>query len=136
MQERPKVWIWVCIVKDDKVLFGKRKNAHGDGYRWFPGWHLEYWESWIDCVIRETKEETNLDINDVSFLHVTNDIFTKEKKHYITIFMKSDNINWEFINREPDRFETRERFERDNLPAPLFLSIQNMINDWISPFDT
>lgn len=31
MENRPKVGVGVLVLKDGKVLFGKRKNAHGDG---------------------------------------------------------------------------------------------------------
>ncbi len=31
MKNRPKVGIGVIIIKDGKVLLGKRKNAHGEG---------------------------------------------------------------------------------------------------------
>ena len=53
----PKVGVGVAVVKDGKVLLGKRKNAHGEGTWSFPGGHLEYKESWEDCAIRETLEE-------------------------------------------------------------------------------
>jgi 8-oxo-dGTP diphosphatase len=39
MGDRPKVGVGVCIVKDNKVLLGKRKNSHGDGTWAFPGGH-------------------------------------------------------------------------------------------------
>ena len=31
--EMPKVWLGVCILKDGKVLFGKRKGSHGE-WKW------------------------------------------------------------------------------------------------------
>lgn len=33
---RPKVGVGVAIIKDGKVLLGKRKNAHGEGTWSFP----------------------------------------------------------------------------------------------------
>jgi len=45
MNERPKVGVGVIIVKNNKILFGKRKNAHGEGSWSFPGGHLEFKES-------------------------------------------------------------------------------------------
>lgn len=49
-------------------------------------------ESFEDCAIRETLEETDLDIEDVSFLTTTNDLMPSAKPdgsmlHYATIFM-------------------------------------------------
>ena len=31
MEKRPKVGLGIVIIKDNKVLLGKRKNAHGEG---------------------------------------------------------------------------------------------------------
>lgn len=45
-QQKPKVGIGVMILKDEKVLLGKRKGSHGEGEYSFPGGHLEYMESW------------------------------------------------------------------------------------------
>jgi 8-oxo-dGTP diphosphatase len=45
------------------------------------------YESWESCAIREVLEETGLDIQNVKFAHVTNDIMKDQNKHYITIFM-------------------------------------------------
>jgi 8-oxo-dGTP diphosphatase len=40
-------------------------------------------------AMRETKEETGLEIKNLKFIFATNDIFSKEK-HYVTIFIKCD----------------------------------------------
>src|SRR5215469_4737907 len=46
----PKVGVGVMILKDGKVLIGKRKGAHGAGEWAWPGGHLEYMESFEDCA--------------------------------------------------------------------------------------
>lgn len=53
-----------------------------------PGGHLEFGESFEDCVKRELLEETALDVINLEFLTATNDVMEAEGKHYITIFMK------------------------------------------------
>ena len=60
--ERPKVGVGVIIVKEGKILLGKRKNAHGEGTWCPPGGHLELGESYEECAKRETFEETNFKI--------------------------------------------------------------------------
>lgn len=47
-------------------------------------------ESFEECAIREAKEETNLDLENMKFFHVTNNpnMDNDPQKHYITIFMK------------------------------------------------
>lgn len=62
MDNRPKVGVGVIVIKNNKVLLGKRKNSHGQGTWCFPGGHLEFNESWKNCAIRETKEETDVNV--------------------------------------------------------------------------
>lgn len=137
MKNRPKVGIGVFIIKDNKVLFGKRKNSHGEGAWCFPGGHLEFNESWEECAKRETLEETDLIIKNIRFGAVTNDIFKKENKHYITIFIIADYASGELKIMEPDKWETWEWFEWDEakLPSPLFIPQQNLLKQKYSPFN-
>lgn len=44
-EKRPYIGVAVIVVRDGRVLLGKRKNAHGAGTWQFPGGHLEYGES-------------------------------------------------------------------------------------------
>jgi 8-oxo-dGTP diphosphatase len=42
MNNRPYVGVAAIVVRDQKVLLGKRKNNHGSGSWQFPGGHLEF----------------------------------------------------------------------------------------------
>ncbi len=131
--ERPKVGVGVIVVKDSKVLLGKRINAHGEGSWSFPGGHLEFSESWEQCAKRETLEETGIAITNIRFATATNDIFETEQKHYITIFMLADYVSGDAKVLEPEKCETWEWFSWDSLPNPLFLPIQNLIKSGFTP---
>jgi len=136
MTNRPKVGVGIFIIKDGKVLLGKRKNAHGDGAWCFPGGHLEFNESFEGCARRETLEETGLAIKNIRFGTATNDIFAKENKHYITICMIAEHDYGEVKNIEPDKCEKWEWFEwdEDKLPYPLFVPQQNLLKQKFNPF--
>lgn len=125
--QRPKVGVGVIIVKDDKVLLGKRKNSHGSGAWCFPGGHLEFGETWEECARRETAEEVGLELSNISFARVTNDMFPEEQKHYVTIYMRADYGSGEVTLREPEKCERWEWFSWDALPDPLFIPMQNLI---------
>ncbi len=133
MSERPKVGVGVIVIKDGKILLGKRKNAHGEGSWSFPGGHLELNESWEDCASRETKEETGVAIKNIRFGTATNDIFQAEEKHYITIFMLSDYDSGEVKVMEPEKCEKWEWFSWSQLPQPLFVPIQNLLKKGYNP---
>ena len=67
MQKIPRIGVAVIVVRDGKVLLGKRKNAHGEGRWGFPGGHLEFMETVEACAAREVLEETGLGVSNIEF---------------------------------------------------------------------
>jgi 8-oxo-dGTP diphosphatase len=102
------------LVKDPedptKFFAGIRKGAHGSGSLALPGGHLEMFESWEDCAIREVQEEMGIGIHQLQFGHVTNDVMGT--KHYVTIFMMAECVDDDARprNMEPDKCEGWESF--------------------------
>lgn len=123
----PKVGVGVIIIKGGKVLMGKRKNTHGDGTWSFLGGHLEFNESWEECAKRECWEEIGVKIGNLTFFAATNDIFKKENKHYITIYMKRQYLADEALVKEPNKFVEVGWFDLDNLPSPRFMPLDNLL---------
>jgi 8-oxo-dGTP diphosphatase len=128
-----KVGMGVIIVKNGKVLLGKRKGSHGEGKWCAPGGHLEVGETWEECAKRETLEEVGIKINNVRFAAATNDIFNSEK-HYVTIYVTAEQESGEVSLMEPDKCEKWEWFSWDNLPEPMFLSWVNLLKQGYNPF--
>jgi len=128
MTERPKVGIGVFVVNNDKIILQKRKGAHGAGEWSLPGGHLEFGESWEDAAAREVLEETGLKIKNIKFVGVTNDIFEKERLHYITIFMQGETDETNLVLKEPEKAEEIDWFELNNLPEPFFTPLKNFLN--------
>lgn len=127
VDQRPKVGVGIFIIKNGRVLLGKRKNAHGDGTWAPPGGHLEFGETLEQCADREVKEETGLTIKNIRPGSFTNDIFEKENKHYITIYMLADYVKGVEQVLEPDRCIEWKWFTWGDFPEPLFLCFQNLL---------
>jgi 8-oxo-dGTP diphosphatase len=132
MEERPFVGIGVIVVKDNKVLLGKRKAAHGEGTWSFPGGHLEFGETPEECAQRETMEETGISIKNIKKAVFTNDIFKETGKHYVTLFLTAESAEEPQL-REPDKFEKWQWFFWNKLPKPLFLCVQNLLKEGFDP---
>lgn len=132
----PRIGVGVFIRKDGKFLIGKRKGAkdHGDGEWHLAGGHLEFGETPEECACREAEEETGVQITNVKFLAMTNDVFGAEK-HYVTLFMVGDYKSGEVRTCEPDKCEGWEWVSWEEVPRPLFLPIENLIKQNKSPFD-
>ncbi len=116
---KPKVGVGIMILKDGKVLLGKRKASHGVGEWQFPGGHLEYLESFEDCAIRETKEEVGLEITNIRFLFLAN-VKKYEPKHYVHIGLIADYKSGEPSALEREKSDNWNWYKLDNLPTPMF----------------
>lgn len=130
---RPKVGVGVIIIRDKKVLLGKRKGSHGENTWNFPGGHLEYGEDVFTCAHREVLEETGLVLANLSIGPYTNDVFVQEHKHYITLFVVAQSNSGEAQLLEPHKCEKWDWFSWDQLPTPLFLPIQNLMKTGYIP---
>ena len=119
--ERPKVGIGVMIFKDKKILFGKRKNSHGEGEYATPGGHFEYMESFEESAKREVKEETGIEIENVKFLCLVN-MKDYAPKHYVHIWLTADWKSEEAKVMEPEKCESWSWYDLEDLPQPLFKS--------------
>lgn len=126
-EQKPKVGVGVIIIKDGKVLLGKRKGSHGEGSWSFPGGHLEFGEDVFACARREVMEETGVEITNLRNATFTNDIFEKEGKHYVTLFVVAEILSGVVEVKEPNKCDGWEWFSWDALPEPLFVPIQNLL---------
>ncbi|CAM6088375.1 unnamed protein product [Calypogeia fissa] len=128
----PRVGVGVLIVKDGRVLVGRRKGSVGTGYFALPGGHLDFGETWEKCAAREVEEETGLQIQNIQFAWVTNTVMLEGPRpsHYVTIFMKSEleDPQQEPQNLEPDKCEGWAWVEWPNVPQPVFRPLQSLID--------
>jgi len=118
----PKIGIGVMIIKDGKVLLGKRKGSHGEGEYAWPGGHFEHMESIRECARREVREETGMEIQNIRFLRLLN-LKNYPPKHYVDVGLIADWKSGEPQVLEPDRVESWDWYDLDNLPQPLFGTI-------------
>lgn len=121
---RPLVGLGVLIVRDGRVLLGKRRNAHGEGDWSPPGGHLEFGETPEEGAAREAYEETGMNIINIRLAGVINSIFHAENKHYVTLFFVSECPTGMPELREPEKCEGWEWHEWAHLPSPLFLPLR------------
>ncbi|MEX1111894.1 MAG: NUDIX domain-containing protein [Candidatus Andersenbacteria bacterium] len=115
----PKVGVGVMVLKDGKVLLGRRKNAHGSGEYANTGGHVEHLESLFETARRETMEEAGITIKNIRFLCLSN-ITEYAPKHYIDIGLLAEWESGEPQVLEPNKREGWGWYDLDNLPQPLF----------------
>lgn len=103
-----KLGTCAIIRKDDKFLLSKRALYKKDGSerigggKWsFLGGKVEFKETPFDCIIRETKEESGLSINNCLYLGCF------EKDDYIDFVFEVNDFNGELVcaENEIDEFK-------------------------------
>ncbi|OIO08475.1 hypothetical protein AUJ27_00685 [Candidatus Falkowbacteria bacterium CG1_02_37_44] len=129
--EKPKVGVGVMILKDGKVLLGKRKGSHGEGEFAFPGGHLEYMESFADCAKREVLEECGIEIDNIRFQFLAN-VVKYAPKHYIHVGLLADWKKGEPKVMEPNRSGSWLWYDINNLPEPIFKMCELSIKSYKS----
>lgn len=140
----PRIGISTIILHPEEkfyILMGRRKGSHGHGTWSFPGGHLEFEESIIDCSIREAWEETGLELKfpEVTPYLYTENLFPEFGKHYITIYSLAEALSVQPILKEPEKCYGWEWVNWYDLTGgrinPLFSPIPKLLNIFDLPFE-
>ncbi|ABU73922.1 nucleotide triphosphate diphosphatase NUDT15 [Vibrio campbellii] len=129
MNKQVRVGVATIILRDGAILLGERVGSHGANTWATPGGHLELGESIEDCAKREVLEETGLIVDSIEKFTFTNDIFEKEGKHYVTLFVVASSASGEPQVTEPDKCKQWKWCRLDDLPEPLFLPLINLLKE-------
>ena len=120
-----RVGVGVMVLGPGGYVLLRRQSSHGEGEWSFPGGHLEYGESVLDCAARECEEELGVALKDAAVMpFFTEDHFPDHHKHYITLYV----TGWcEEVPRimEPHKASQIKSFNiGDILPEPLFSGVE------------
>ena len=120
----------VLVIRDGKLLLGKRKSARHDGEWGVPGGHLEEGESILGCAARELKEETGIKASRFKLAVIANDPH-QEEFHYLHFAFLAEDAEGEAQLAEPDECYEWGWFDLQNLPEPLFIGHKRFIKGFI-----
>ncbi|MGG0795126.1 NUDIX domain-containing protein [Brevibacillus laterosporus] len=119
----PRVGVGAAIIDDNRrILLVLRKKAPEAGCWSLPGGKVDYMETIEDAVIREIKEELNIDIAIDSLLCVTNHIVQAENVHWVAPTFIARISSGEVQNLEPHALEKVGWFPIDELPDNITIT--------------
>lgn len=143
MSQQPMVGVGVAVLTPTGYVLLKRQGSHGAGEWSFPGGHLEFNESIIDCAAREVLEELGVIVHNAHIIPViTEDFFPGGLmgKHYITVYVHAETTETPKI-MEPEKaselmFVGLNSFvglgaSEWELPSPVFSGVQSAW-DWVT----
>ena len=132
--KRPKVGVGVFIRQGNCILLGLRKGKHASGTWSNPGGHLEGGESFEQCALRETEEETGIILPAARLWWVENNVYYAEQKHYVVVSMIADMpAGQEACVTEPSKCERWGWFPWGQLPSPLLQGVARLVALGLNP---
>lgn len=117
------------LLRDGKLLLGQRKNCFGEGDWGLPGGHLEFGENMQEGVRRELREETGLEIGEMTFSNLVNG--PSGGKHYLQVGFIAHDVQDEPELKEPDRCAEWRWFSLAALPTNIFVAHQKQVEAFL-----
>ena len=120
----PRVGIGCVVVRSDGQLLMVRNHR---GFWSTPGGHLDFGESPAECAARETFEETGVQVSEVEFVAITNDVLPEVDRHYITIWMRANAAELTPVIHDQAEIAAAGWFAPNVLPEPRHRYFENLL---------
>jgi 8-oxo-dGTP diphosphatase len=115
---------------NNKVLLGKRKTGYKPGHYALPGGRWKFGETLRECVEREIKEETGLEVVDLRPVSISFNRYQDGHQECWSLGALVTEFKGQVMLREPERCEGWGWYDLDALPQPLFRPSQIIIDDY------
>ena len=121
----------------ENICFFKEKSKKNKKYWLVPGGGVDWGESTAEALIREYKEETNLDITVEKFLFLSETIAPDKKKHVINLYFQIKIIKNSIYNMKLGdernltdlKFITKEEIENIKLYPNIKTQLIQLLNE-------
>jgi 8-oxo-dGTP diphosphatase len=124
--------VYLILVEDGKILLQRRQNTgYADGNYSLPAGHLEDNESITQALVREMKEEIDLDLKaeDTELVHT---MHRRENDIRIDLFFTTKKYQGEPKNAEPEKCDDLSWFSLDNLPENTVPYVKQAIESYLA----
>lgn len=120
--------------KNEEIFLMKRsKNSKNEvGYWNKVGGAVEYGETVVDMLKRETMEEVGIKIDIWGYLPHSDHIIKKDGQHWIGFNYLANVKSGEAKNMEPEKFDDVRWFSLDKLPRKLSQPTRESVKNYIA----
>jgi len=129
---RPYAASLVMFKRDGKIAFILRSNTSWmDGYYGFVGGKVEEHESFIQCAIREAKEEAGVVVtaDQLKPVIINHRRTPDETMSWVDVFFEATEWEGEITNGEPDKHSAIEWLDPENLPENVIPLIRYVLDE-------
>ena len=134
LNSHPLVGVAVCVIKDNKILLGRRKKNPGMNTWQLPGGLLNKDEAVFECARRLVIYKTGLNTRGLQYGPYTNNRFNQHDVHSVTLYVSAKYLSGDIDGSKYSLAEDWQWFKLDELPEPLFLPLQLLRekhSDWL-----
>ena len=128
----PRIGVGVIILRNKKVLLGRRRGNRSPGTYGLPGGFLENNETFEACAAREVLEETGLKCLSLRPIYIT--AGKSDDAHYADIIFYTNCENGVPVVRETNKVEKWEWFSIFDLPDPLYEPTRLALEQFVSNY--
>lgn len=121
--------VHLILKRDSEILFQLRKDTSFSGYYGLVAGHLDGGEQAIDALIREAKEEINIDIKASNLKFMSFCHSNAGGKEYSQLYFLCEEWSGEVKNNELDKCRELKFFEINNLPKKIVPYLRKAIDN-------
>lgn len=121
---------YLVLIKDNKIFLIRRFNTgYNDGNYSMIAGHLDGKESFVDCMVREAREEAGIIIKpeDLEAVHTMNR-FEGMDNERIDVFLRAKKWEGVIKNLEPHKCDNMDWFNLDNIPENTISYVKQAID--------
>ena len=124
---------YLFLIDGNKVLLSRRFNTgYEDGNYSMVAGHVDHDESFVQCIIREAREEAGITLKaeDLKVVHIMQRITAEaQNNERIDIFFKTDKWEGNIENREPNKCDDLSWFNLGALPENTIPYIKSALEN-------
>lgn len=125
------VGVGAFIVNDNNELLLQKRAVPAEKDHWcIPGGRLEMFETLEHAVIRETKEETDLDVKVIKLMGICDHIIQVENAHWVAMSYLCKIESGTPKIMEQDKASDMKWFDLNNLPDKLTITTKKALDDY------